>query len=206
MSTLISEATIPGTWIPSSRFRFSDSGLDPEPLSADPSIPEESSRSADVGWPMNDGGNQVSAGPSAMKFMADHWLDFPPNACIFCRLWYIFYITTTSFSISIKRNGSISEYCNQVWLVPCNQFTSPCDHRPKVCSYFLNIFHAVSVVTTWVWPGQTWTGHLVAWPSWRGSQRSRVAWENSIYGRSCNIKSEDDLLSCPKHCTASSQC
>ena len=31
-------------------------------------------RLANVGWSMNDGGNQVSAGPSAMEFMADHWL------------------------------------------------------------------------------------------------------------------------------------
>ena len=31
-------------------------------------------RSADVSWSMNDGGNWVSAGPSAVEFMADHWL------------------------------------------------------------------------------------------------------------------------------------
>ena len=39
----------------------------------------ESLRSADISWPMNDGGNQVSAGPSAMEFLADHWLPRGPQ-------------------------------------------------------------------------------------------------------------------------------
>ena len=72
--------------------------------------------------------------------------DFPHNACTFCRLRYIYYMTTSSFLRSIKRNGAVSKYCNRAWLVPCNQFTSPCDHRPKVCSYFLNIFRVVNPI------------------------------------------------------------
>ena len=53
---------------------FSDRDLDSEAPLADPSITVESLRSAVIGWPMNDGGNWVLAGPSAMEFMADHWL------------------------------------------------------------------------------------------------------------------------------------
>ena len=44
------------------------------PRSADSSIKEESCRSADVGWLMSYGGNQVLALPSIMEFVADHWL------------------------------------------------------------------------------------------------------------------------------------
>ena len=44
------------------------------PRSADSSIKEESCRSADVGWLMSYGGNRVSALPSIMEFVADHWL------------------------------------------------------------------------------------------------------------------------------------
>ena len=58
---------------------FSDRDLDPKAPSADPSIMVESLRSANISWPMNDGGNWVSAGPSAMEFLADHWLPQGPQ-------------------------------------------------------------------------------------------------------------------------------
>ena len=49
------------------------------PRSADSSIKEESCRSADVSWLMSYGGNRVSALPSIMEFVADHWLRPSPS-------------------------------------------------------------------------------------------------------------------------------
>ena len=48
---------------------------DPELMSTDPLTMKGFEASADVGWPMNHVANRVSAGPSAMEVMADHWLD-----------------------------------------------------------------------------------------------------------------------------------
>ena len=47
---------------------------DPELMSTDPLTMKGFEASADVGWPMNHVANRVSAGPSAMEVMADHWL------------------------------------------------------------------------------------------------------------------------------------
>ena len=47
---------------------------DPELMSTDPLTMKGFEASADVSWPMNHVANQVSAGPSAMEVMADHWL------------------------------------------------------------------------------------------------------------------------------------
>ena len=44
---------------------------------ANSSTKEKSCQSADVSWPMSYGGNQVLALPSAMEFVADHWLPEP---------------------------------------------------------------------------------------------------------------------------------
>src|SRR6202453_4391056 len=52
-----------------------------QPMSADPSIPEEFPRSADVGWPMSDEVICASADPSTMEFMAEHYVEMqPPHA------------------------------------------------------------------------------------------------------------------------------
>ena len=62
-------------------------------------------------------------------------------------LQIMIYFSNHIFLLQIhKRNGSISEYCNRVCLVPCNQFISPCDHRAKVCSHFLNNFRVVNPI------------------------------------------------------------
>ena len=47
---------------------------DPKLMSTDPLTMKGFEASADVGWPMNHVANRVSAGPSAMEVMADHWL------------------------------------------------------------------------------------------------------------------------------------
>src|ERR1700677_3713953 len=56
-----------------------------QPMSADPSIPEEFPRSADVGWPMSDEVICASADPSTMEFMAEHYVPAegapPTQAC-----------------------------------------------------------------------------------------------------------------------------
>ena len=60
--------------------RKCDRGVDPEfrsnpeLMSTDPLTMKGFEASADVGWPMNHVANRVSAGPSAMEVMADHWL------------------------------------------------------------------------------------------------------------------------------------
>ena len=51
-----------------------------QPMSADPSIPEEFPRSADVGWPMSDEVICASADPSTMEFMAEHYVGYG-HAC-----------------------------------------------------------------------------------------------------------------------------
>ena len=43
-------------------------------MSADPSIPENFPGSADVGWPMSHEGFCVSADPSMMELMAEHYV------------------------------------------------------------------------------------------------------------------------------------
>ena len=61
--------------------RKCDWGVDPEFRSnpelmlTDPLTMKGFEASANVGWPMNHVANQVSAGPSAMEVMADHWLN-----------------------------------------------------------------------------------------------------------------------------------
>ena len=60
--------------------RKCDQGVDPEfhsnpeLMSTDPLTMKGFEASAEVGWPMNHVANWVSAGPSAMEAMADHWL------------------------------------------------------------------------------------------------------------------------------------
>ena len=81
-SFIASQNTSLKTPIVSSRnmSRKCDRGVDPEfrsdpkLMSTDPLTMKGFEASANVGWPMNHVANRVSAGPSAMEVMADHWL------------------------------------------------------------------------------------------------------------------------------------
>ena len=81
-SFIASQNTSLKTPIVSSRnmSRKCDWGVDPEfrsnpeLMSTNPLTMKGFEASANVGWPMNHVANRVSAGPSAMEVMADHWL------------------------------------------------------------------------------------------------------------------------------------
>ena len=67
-----------------------------QPTSGGPWIPEEFGSSADISWPMSDEGILVSADPSMMELMAEHYVPLDLSLFMFCPCLYFGCVTSCS--------------------------------------------------------------------------------------------------------------